>query len=230
MAVENPTVRNFIMNTGADIVATFAMNTLGMVPSAQTGAGTMMFGAAATRLAVTEAAVEFELPMIENVPLVQRMELFVLNEKGVVVQHGPLPVVSENGDIARVVLEEDAVSRYVKTGTRVAIKHLVAIVAAMQVYQQLKNKSGDFLAKGAGIAAYAGASKGIAALEKADTRHWTTLPQALRMTEFKLNPGQYQVAVGIYSGTTAPATPSKVLGDIQVKSSNKEIHTLHITQ
>lgn len=225
-AVDNPAAKKFIETVGTEFVTAFAMNKLGMVPTRTASAGSFIFAHDVTKIAVSEAAIEFELPMIENVPLVQRLELFVLDEKGVVIKRSPLPVVSENGDIARVVLEEDVVARYVKTGTRVAIRHLVAIVAAMQVYQKLnQGQSGDFLAKTAAMATYVGASKGIAALEKADTRHWTTLPQALRMAEFHLKPGNYKVGIATYSGDKAPTAPAKLLGDFQVKDSGKNIFT-----
>lgn len=225
-AVDNPGAKTFIATVGTEFVTAFAMNKLGMIPQRTANAGSFIFAHDVTKLAVTEAAVEFELPMIENVPLVQRLELFVLNDKGVVIERGPLPVVSENGDIARVVLEEDVVARYTKTGTRVAVKHLIAVVAAMKVYksfQQANGQGGDFLAKTAAMATYVGAAKGIAALEKADTRHWTTLPQALRMTELQLKPGTYQIAIGTYSGEKAPDAPAKILGSIQVKDSGKSI-------
>lgn len=227
-AVNNPAAKTFIATVGTEFVTAFAMNKLGMIPERTANAGSFIFAHDVTKLAVQEAAVEFELPMIDNVPLVQRQEVFILNEKGVVVHHSPLPVVSENGDIARIVLEEDVVSRYTKTGTRVAVRHIIAIVAAMKVYQSLKqgNGEGDFLAKTAAMATYVGAAKGIAALEKADTRHWTTLPQALRMTELKLPPGKYQVAIATYAGEMAPTAPAKILGDIQVNKSGKTIHHL----
>jgi hypothetical protein len=218
--------KNSIMNIGSAAIATFAMNQLGMVPGPGTSPGTFMFGYEATKLAAQEAAIEFELPMIDNVPPVQRLELFVLDEKGVIVKRGPLPVISENGDLARVVLEEDAVARYWKTGARVAAKHLVAIVAAYGVYQRLKGNGGDFLAKTAAVATYTAATKGIAAMEKADTRHWTTLPQAIRMTELKLPPGNYKAALGLYSGSKAPDAPSKILGDFTVKPSGKTLQTI----
>jgi tetratricopeptide (TPR) repeat protein len=220
--------KKFIATVGVEAITAFAMNKLGMIPERTANPGSFVFAHSVTRLAVQEAAVEFELPMIDNVPLVQRLELFVLNSKGVVVHRGPLPVVSENGDIARVVLEEDVVSRYIKTGSRVAVKHIVAIVAALQVYRTLArgNEGNDFLAKSAAMATYVGASKGIAALEKADTRSWLTLPQALRMYELKLTPGDYKVAVGTYSGEKAPDAPAKIIGDIIVKNSDKAIHTL----
>lgn len=230
-AVDNQTAKNFIATVGTEFVTAFAMNKLGMIPSRTASAGSFIFAHDVTRLAVQEAAVEFELPMIENVPLVQRLELFILDEKGVVVKREPLPIISENGDIARIVLEEDVVARYVKTGTRVAVRHILAIVAAMKVYKSLmkgNDESGDFLAKTAAMATFVGAAKGIAALEKADTRHWTTLPQALRMSELHLKPGKYQVAIGTYTEDRAPDSPSKILGNFEVKNSDKGIFTFQI--
>ena len=223
--VKDPGAKRFIMTVGSAVLANFAMNQLGMVPGRGTSAGSFVFGYEATKLAAQEAAIEFELPMIDNVPPVQRIELFILDDKGVVLKRGPLPVVSENGDIARVVLEEDVVARYVRTGTRVAVKHLLAIIAAYGVYSKLKSNSEDFFAKTAAMATYVGASKGIAAMEKADTRHWTTLPQAIRVGEWKLPPGQYKAALGLYSGTKAPEAPAKILGDFRVEKSGKTIYT-----
>ncbi len=226
-AVGDSGAKKIIATVGVEVLTAFAMNKLGMIPERTASPGSFIFAHDVTRLAVQEAAVEFELPMIENVPLVQRLEVFILNDKGVVVQKGPLPVVTENGDLARLVLEEDVVARYAKTGTRVAIKHIVAIIAALQVYNQLnRGNQGDFLAKTAAMAAYLGASKGIAAMEKADTRHWTTLPQAFRIYEAKLNPGTYKIAVANYTGDRAPEAPAKVLGDIIVKDSGKSLFTL----
>lgn len=226
-AVKDPTAKAFIATVGVEALTIFAMNKLGMIPTETASPGSFIFAHDVTRLAVQEAAVEFELPMIDNVPLVQRLELFVLDEKGVVVKKAPIPVVSENGDIARLVLEEDVVSRYVKTGTRVAVRHILAIIAAMEVYRQLeKSNAGDFLAKSAALATYVGSAKGIAALERADTRHWTTLPQALRMTELHLAPGKYKISVAAYAGNVAPKTPAAIIGDIQVDSSGKALHTI----
>lgn len=217
--------KNAIMAIGSAVIAEFAMNKLGMTPDRASSPGSFIFGYEATKLAAQEAAIYFELPMIEVVPPVQRMELFILDEKGVVVKRGPLPVISENGESAKIVLEEDAVARYWKTGSRVAVKHLIAILAAYGVYQKLRSNSEDFLAKTAAMATYVGASKGIAAMEKADTRHWTTLPKAIRMTEWKLTPGNYKAAVGLYAGTKAPEAPAKILGDFQVKKSGKTLQT-----
>jgi hypothetical protein len=193
--------------------------------------GSFIFAHDMTKLAVQEAAIEFELPVIEKVPEIERLELFVLDSNGVVVERAPLPIISENGGIARIVLEEDAVSRYVKTGTRVAGKHLLSILTAMQIYRQLNRAQGegnDFFAKTAALAAYLAASKGIASLEKADVRHWTTLPQAFRMTELRLKPGTYKVGLGSYVEEKAPEKPSKMLGELNVRGIEKNIFTFKL--
>lgn len=229
-SVDNKGAKSFIASVGAEMLTTFAMNKLGMAPSKFESGGNFVFAHTATKLAVMEAAIQFELPVIEEVKRPKNFHLVILDEKGGVVKKEFLPMISENGDIAKVVLEEDVVGRYVKTGTRVAVKHLVAIVAAMQVYRSLqKGKSdGDFLAKTAAMATYIGASKGIAVLEKADTRHWTTLPQAFRMSEFTLPPGKYQVALAPEIETKNESF--KVLGNIEVKESGKTLHTFKLIQ
>ena len=229
-AIDDPKAKAFIKSVGTEFLTSFAMNKLGLIPTQTAGPGNFLVAHSVTKLAVSEAAIEFELPMIDNVPLVQRLELFILDDKGVIVNQRPVPVVSENGDLARLVLEENVVSQYVKTGTRVAVRHLIAIVAAMQVYQKLNGQGGDFLAKSAAMATYVGAAQGIAALEKADTRHWTTLPQAIRMSEFQLKPGNYQVGIAAYAGEKAPGSPVKIVGNIVVKNSGKAIHHLRFNQ
>jgi tetratricopeptide (TPR) repeat protein len=222
-SVDNPAAKAFIASVGVAAVSLFAMNQLKMMPSAGASPGSFLFAYDMTRLAVSEAAVSFELPMIEKSQSVERMELFILNDKGEIIQRAPLPVVSENGDIARVVLEEDVVARYVRTGSRVAVKHILAIVAAMKVYRMSQGK-GDLLAHAAAMATYVASSKGIAAMEKADTRHWTTLPQALRMTELSLPPGNYQLALAPYKAGSPPEAPGKTLGSIQVRQSDNPLH------
>lgn len=224
-SVENPAAKAFIATVGGAVLTSFAMNSLGMEPASFKDTSSFVFATNATQVGVNEAAVAFELPMIEKSPKLKDYELFILDEKGKVLKQEPLAIISENGEIAKLVLEEDVVSRYVRTGTRVAVRHTLAIVAAMQVHNNLKN-NGAFIAGAAAMATYVGASKGIAALEKADTRHWTTLPQAFRMMELNLAPGTYQVAVAPKS--SLPTEKMKVLGNIKVIESVKTIHTFKL--
>ena len=108
-----------------------------------------------------------------------------------------------------------------------AVKHILAIVAAMQIHDRLK-ESGSFIAGAAAMATYVAASKGIEAMEKADTRHWTTLPQAFRMMELNLPSGNYQIALALKNNAQDPSK-MKVLGNIKVIESAKAIHTFKLT-
>ncbi len=225
-SVESPAAKAFISAVGGAVLTSFAMDRLGMAPNNATAAGSFVFGHQATLMAVNEAAISFELPMIEKSPKLKDYNLCILDGSGKIIKQEPFAIISENGEIAKVVLEEDVVSRYVKTGTRVAVKHILAIVAAMQVHKKLKD-SGEFIAGAAAMATYVGASKGIAALEKADTRHWTTLPQAFRMMELNLAPGSYQVAISPKHDVPNEKN-MKVLGNIQVVESTKTIHTFKL--
>jgi hypothetical protein len=225
---ENSGARAFIATVGWEALTAFAMKTLGITPSARGNNADFIFGYHATKLAVAEAAISFELPMIEAAPRLGEFDVVVMDEKGSIIQRAPLAIVSENGDIARVVLEEDVVSRYAKTGARVALKHLLAIVASMQIYQKLKG-NGELIAKTAAMATYVASSKSIAAMEEADTRHWTTLPRTFRMEEFNLPQGKYTIALSSPdSSEGAPSPALKVLGDIQVSQSGKVIHTFRL--
>lgn len=223
-SVESPGAKAFISTVGTAMITAFAMNTLGMKPATLQQTGSFAAAYEVTKVGVTEAAVTFELPIIEKSPKLKDFQVVILDEKGAILKQEPLPIISENGEIAKVVLQEDVVSRYVKTGTRVAVRHILAIVAAMQVHNNLK-KNGTFIAGAAAMATYVGASKGISALEKADTRHWTTLPQAFRMMELNLAPGRYQVAI---SPKVATDGKMKILGNIQVTESVKAIHTFKL--
>jgi hypothetical protein len=226
-SVESPGAKAFIETVGGAVLTAFAMNTLGMGPTNSTGPGSFVFAVDVMHAGVKEVAIAFELPMIDSSPKLNDYKLFILDETGKVLQEEPLAIISENGEIAKLVLEEDVVSRYVKTGTRVAVKHILAIVAAMQIHDRLK-ESGSFIAGAAAMATYVAASKGIEAMEKADTRHWTTLPQAFRMMELNLPSGNYQIALALKNNAQDPSK-MKVLGNIKVIESGKAIHTFKLT-
>ena len=75
--------------------------------------------------------------------------------------------------MARIAIEESAALRITRTGVRVGIKYLIAIIAAYKTYQMSKdNPFGPTLV----MAQFILSSKGILQTERADTRHWTLLP------------------------------------------------------
>jgi hypothetical protein len=64
-------------------------------------------------------------------------------------------------------------------------------------------------------------------LEKADTRHWTTLPKTIRMSELALSPGLYQIAL-VKRSLPPESASKKILGSIQVVESGKTIFPFKI--
>ncbi|MBA2404738.1 MAG: hypothetical protein H0V66_08195, partial [Bdellovibrionales bacterium] len=101
-SVESPAAKAFIATIGTAVLTSFAMNTLGMQPNKIQDAGSFVFAYETTRLGVTEAAVAFELPMIEKSTKVKDFQVFILDDKGNVLKQEPLAIISENGEIAKV--------------------------------------------------------------------------------------------------------------------------------
>jgi hypothetical protein len=182
---------------GSAVISLFAVNTLGLRPApAQWNPVSSQLGLEAAHFMVRGVGIEFELPLVEPIPEARVFDLVIENEQGVQVYRRPMPLMHPLADIARQAVAEDSLLRYSKVGLRVALKHLAAIVASYGTYKMLSredDQGANFLAKNAAILQYIGASRAIAASERADTRHWSTLPNNFRMLDLHLPPGEYRV-------------------------------------
>lgn len=184
-----------LAGVSAVVLSVFATETLGLQPPPDNwnpvGA---QVGLEVTHLMAQGLGIEFELPAVEAAPSpVQYEVVFTQAELGKTFQSS-LVLVQPMGDIARQAVAEDSWARYTKVGLRVALKHLSAIVASYGTYKLLSQDDGpNFLAKNAAVIQYLAAAKGIAASEKADTRHWLTLPRQLYLAEIQLESGEYHV-------------------------------------
>ncbi len=183
---------------GAAALTVFAAKVLGLTPPAGAGnIGGAYFGIKSAELAATTAAISFELPKIESTPAPAQMLLRIYNAEGAQVSERALAVASPYGDIAQEAVREHSGAVLMRTGTRVALKHAAAIVAAYGTYRALKGNNGDndFLARSAALLGYVAASKGIAASERADTRYWSLVPANIRLSEAALAPGKYSYEI-----------------------------------
>lgn len=138
--------------------------------------------------------VYFEVPEIPYRPVAKSSSLVVESLDGKMVKELPLYVVDPMDEIANQALDEKITSVYVKTGARVAGKHLAALLSAYQIYQQTKAK-GEMIAMTAATFAYSAANKAIEASERADLRSWQTLPQHFSLTSGRFPAGEYKVSV-----------------------------------
>ena len=136
--------------------------------------------------------IEFEMPTIPYRANNEDLKLVVKKAGSVVAEKSGL-LVDPLSEMAYYTMDAEATYNLVKTGTRVAAKHLAALGASYLTYKQLKDKMGDGFALMTGIGAYNLASRGIAETEKADLRSWMTLPNQVRMNSFKLSPGEYEL-------------------------------------
>lgn len=217
--IEDPTTKALVEGIGIPIITYFAMGPLGLGTVHRTGNTVIYASHNVGTTMVKHTGIEFEMPMVKELKISKPMEMLVYKLSGKskeLVKTQKMLVSSPNHDIALQAANERAAASYAKVGTRVAIKHAVAIVAAYQTYQRMKGKNGEneFFAKSIAFAQYMASSKAIAASEKADVRHWSTLPGIINLADMYLPPGEYELAV-----RTIPGKVSKIQQDGRSKAS-----------
>ena len=159
--------------------------------------------------------ISFEMPTIPYRANNEDLRLIVKKAGSVVIEKNGL-LVDPLSEMAFYTMDSEATSNLVKTGTRVAAKHLAALGGAYLTYKNLQSKMGDSIALISGTAAYNLASRGIAETEKADLRSWITLPNQVRMNSFKLPAGEYE----LYS-LNATTKIENLIGKFSVKNNEK---------
>ncbi|ATH08653.1 hypothetical protein BIY24_12055 [Halobacteriovorax marinus] len=201
----------------AMLLGSFAADVLGLMPPAGTydpvGANV---GMAVGYVAATQAAISFELPVIEEHHAKGSFVLEVWSDKSKV-KEKIIPLVNPMGDIAEQAVVEQSAWLYPKLGARLATKHVIAILAAYATYKSLKDQN-EFLAKSGAVLQYVASSKGIEASEQADTRQWATIPASIRMTELNLLPGTYNLKLRVEGLENS----TKSIGQVMVESKKKK--------
>lgn len=205
---------------GAAVITVFAADKLGLLPPPRsyTPAGAYL-GLRVAEVAVTNAAISFELPKIQNHGVNATTEIIIKNDKGEITSQKSLSLVAPLGDIAEQAVAENAASLYGRIGTRLALKHISAIAAAYATYKAMSsNKNNAFFARQAAVFQYIATAKGIEASERADTRYWSTLPSDVWMGRFKLPVGNYQVFARVHE---SGAQKDIKLGPLVVEKNKK---------
>lgn len=198
--IEDPVSKALLEGIGIPIITYFAMGPLGLGTVHQSGNMVIYTRHDIGTTMVKHTGIEFEMPIVEKAPLSTALKLYIYKkgkDKEELFQTNDFVVAAPNNDIAEQAANERAAASYKKVGIRVAIKHALAILAAYQTYSSMRGKNGEneFLAKSIAFAQYMASSKGIAESEKADVRHWTTLPGVINLTDIYLPEGQYRLAV-----------------------------------
>lgn len=227
-SIENRNTRELIAGIGLPVLSYFAMGPLGLGIRANSGT-TAFYGSHNLGSAVTqEAGIEFEMPAAKEPKIVEVEKIEFFDEAGLkLVTSNEFTLYGALNDIEFLQANERASNSYKKVGTKIAIKHIIAIIAAFQTYDQIKKSSGDLFAKPAAFTQYILSAKAIAATEKADVRHWTTLPALLRTSSNTLPPGKYTVKLNKSTGAKSSALIE--LGKIEVtQGSSRQVFTFSL--
>lgn len=137
--------------------------------------------------------ITFELPILHRQDL-KTSYLQAWNKEGKMIQEVPLTIVAPLSDMAEQAIKEHSAAIAAKTATRVATKHIAALLASSVTYQSAKQNNNSLLMLMA-LAGHATSVAAINASEKADVRYWSTLPSSIRMGQIALPAGAYSFKV-----------------------------------
>jgi hypothetical protein len=181
-----------------------------------------------TRIAGTEAAIDFEIPMRRPNKVQLPLSIEVRNKNGERIRNLSPVLISSLDNIGYEATKESSAAYLARAGTRFVVKQAGAMIAAYTTYQTLRAKdSGDFLAKAAAMSTYLASSKLISLSEQADTRYWSGLPSRLYITELALPAGRYSVYL---KGKNQGENFSTLLGEIKVKANTRDLFSYRVPQ
>ncbi len=142
---------------------------------------------------------EFKLPKIEDYPAVEAPELRLKPlGSGTAVQFS-VATLNPLGDIARLNVDRRASGVAFKTGVRVGMKYLTALLPAIVLYKKMEG-SPDFVRMLAASAVWMAGKKVADATEDADLRAWNSLPRWIGAVEAQVAPGSYTASLVTKTG------------------------------
>ncbi len=136
---------------------------------------------------------EFKLPKIESYPATESMQLRLHPASGADILL-PIALMDPVADISALNVERRANAIATKTGIRVGMKYLAALIPAILMYKKLEG-SPDFVRMLAASAVWMAGKKVVDATEEADLRSWDFLPRWIGSVETKLAPGNYGMSL-----------------------------------
>ena len=165
--------------------------------------------------------ISFELPALPASTNTHPRHLIVTLPDGTRVHSEALALANPLSEIAHQTLENQMALIKTKTGLRVAGKHLAALGSSYLAWRSaVKNGKPDVLATLLSTGAYTLASHKIDQSERADLRHWISLPRNIWMAALDLPPGKYHLAV-------ETAGQSKPLEALHVRAGEKAFFFSH---
>ena len=140
-------------------------------------------------------SIEYEFPEVLVKKTKAQFSLQV-SRGGKVVVTAPLHLLAPLSDLARGAIKEHTLNTRIRVGTRLAAKHIAAIISAYASYKKaLSFGLPSFFAGTLAASLYVAANRAIAASEKADLRSWFSLPHSISTTSLPLPPGTYHLSM-----------------------------------
>ncbi len=216
--IEDPGKRSLVNNIGVPILTAFALGPLGIGYVSHHGSVSVFHHHRAGEELVKEVGIEFELPSAkantDDIP----NTLVIKQGEQIVSEVAITPVVSFS-DISFVNAQERVANSFSKRSARVGTKYVLALLAAYTTYSTMKEQDGGALLAGpVATGQFLVSQKAIKESEKADVRHWTTLPNLMLGGKANLSPGEYKVYLRTQTGET-------FLNDLKVDKRDREIFT-----
>jgi hypothetical protein len=135
---------------------------------------------------------KFRLPVIESEPFTKSAALhFVKDGED---KQFPLALLSPLGDIAKLNVNRRANSIALRTGVRVGLKYMAALMPAIATYKRMES-SPEFLRMAAANGVWMVGKKVADASEAPDLRGWELLPFAISGAKVSLPIGNYSVSI-----------------------------------
>ena len=191
-SIEDKNTRALVNGIGVPILTYFALGPLGLGYVSHHGNVSIYTRHNAGDLMTKEVGLEFELPYAD--PSKVESEYFIEIKNGEKkVSSAKLTALGSLSDASFIYNQEVIDNSFKSRGTRIAIKYIVAIIAAYKTYESVKKSSGELFAKPAAMAQFLLSQKGIKQTEKVDIRYWSTLPDIFLKANFSIPRGDYDV-------------------------------------
>ncbi len=223
--IESPGTRALVEGIGVPILTYFALGPLGLGFVSHHGNVSVFSRHGAGEALTKEVGIEFELPYAKPSSDKNIYKIQVHQGKKLVAEK-ELVYLSSLSDTAFINSQEMIENSFTKRATRVGVKYVTAIIAAYTTYKRMKDTgAGEFFAKPAAVAQFLISQKIIKESEKADARHWTSLPGSILNLELKLKPGAYTVNLVEYSSKNKQVLRNLSLGALEAKAQKKSVFT-----
>lgn len=228
-SMEDSGSKKLIQGIGVPIITYFAMGTLGLGYVSQHGDVTVYSEHSAGREIVKEVGVEFEIPVV-SLPMYENdYSVIVENIKGEEVANVKLTPLGLINELSYINNHEFFDENFSKRVSRIGTKYAIAILAAYSTYTTMnENENTAPFAKAAAVGQYLISQKAIKETEKADVRHWGTLPGSIYSLDLNLEAGDYNLFLVENVSPESVEKNKKLLQKISIKKQDRSLFTHRI--